>query len=224
MTRTMEKEEKNERGGIWTKIGVVICVLLAFVLVCNLTIIIKGTVDPERPPSIFGMTPMVVLSGSMSGTQEGHIEVGDLIFAEQTETDQLQEGDVISFMRDGSTVTHRIIGISSDDQGELLFTTKGDANEAEDTAPVSEAQIIGRYMGRLPGVGDFAMFLQRPLGMLLFIGVPLLAFIIYDILRRQKYAKLESKRTEEMAAELERLRAMAKEQAEEEPTQLEQRG
>lgn len=224
MTRTMEKEEKNERGGIWTKIGVVICVLLAFVLVCNLTIIIKGTVDPERPPSIFGMTPMVVLSGSMSGTQEGHIEVGDLIFAEQTETDQLQEGDVISFMRDGSTVTHRIIGISSDDQGELLFTTKGDANEAEDTAPVSEAQIIGRYMGRLPGVGDFAMFLQRPLGMLLFIGVPLLAFIIYDILRRQKYAKLESKRTEEMAAELERFRAMAKEQAEEEPTQLEQRG
>ena len=61
-------------------------------------------------------------------------------------------------------------------------------------------------------VGDFALFLQQPLGMLLFIGVPLLAFIIYDILRRQRYASRERAKAREMEAELARLRSLAGEQ------------
>ena len=42
-----------------------------------------------------------------------------------------------------------------------------------------------------------------------FIGVPLAAFIIYDIIRRQRYTAKENKRTAELEAELERLRALA---------------
>ena len=43
----------------------------------------------------------------------------------------------------------------------------------------------------------------------IFIGLPLLAFIIYDIIRRQQYARKESKKTAELEAELERLRKLA---------------
>ena len=87
--------------------------------------------------------------------------------------------------------------------------------------PMDEALILsavdfsGRsYFGcdfdfRFPKVGDFALFLQTPMGMVLFIGLPLLAFIIYDIIRRQQYARKESKKTAELEAELERLRKLA---------------
>lgn len=206
----MAKSERECRRfhGIFTALGVVVCLVLGFFLACNLIIIIKGSLSPEKPPSVFGITPMVVLSGSMSGTQDGHIETGDLIFVGSVSADELEVGDVIAYMSGGSAVTHRITAIQTDEEGALQFTTKGDANNAEDTAPVTETQLVGRYLGRLPKVGDFALFLRQPLGMLLFIGVPLLAFIIYDILRRQHYANRERARAQQMQAELDRLRAM----------------
>lgn len=205
--KSMTKNEPNTKsGGILSVCMAVVCILLSIMLLCNITIIVKGTVDGEKPPSVLGITPMVVLSGSMSGTQEGHIEVGDLIFAKNVAPETLKENDVISFVKDGTAVTHRITSIETDENGNLLFTTKGDANEAEDAEKVTEEQILGAYLARLPRVGDFALFLQQPMGMLLFIGVPLMAFIIYDIVRRQRYAAMENRRTKELEAELERLR------------------
>ena len=85
---------------------------------------------------------------------------------------------------------------------------------------MTEEQLVGIYRWRIPKVGDFALFLQTPLGMLLFVGVPVLAFLIYDIIRRQRYANRENRRTAELEAELERLRGMneEKEQREELPS------
>ena len=93
-----------------------------------------------------------------------------------------------------------------------MFTTKGDANEIEDTEAVTEEQLVGVYQGRIAKLGDFALFLQQPLGMLLFIGVPLMAFIIYDILRRQHYASREKAKAQEMETELTRLRSLVGEE------------
>ena len=41
------------------------------------------------PPSVLGVTPLVVMSGSMSDEAEDHIEVGDLIFIDKISTDEL---------------------------------------------------------------------------------------------------------------------------------------
>ena len=213
MEEIVKSKRTPQRGGrALTVIGAVLCILFGFFLICNLTIIIKGTLFPERPPSVLGVTPMVVLSGSMSGEAEDHIEVGDLIFVGKVEAEDLEVGDIIAYMSGGSAATHRIIAIDTADDGSLLFTTKGDANEVEDTQPVTEEQLVGIYWGRIPKVGDFALFLQQPLGMLLFIGVPLLAFIMYDLVRRQRYDSREKAKTLEMEAELERLRSVTGEQ------------
>lgn len=190
-------------------LGIAMCIIFGIMLLCNMVIIIKGTVNPDVPPSVFGVTPMVVQSGSMSGNAKDHIEVGDLIFTVSADTDRLQEGDVISFMEDGLVITHRITAIDTDENGGRLFTTKGDANNVEDSFPVSEEQVVGIYKFRLAGVGDFAMFLQTPLGMLLFIGIPLCLFVIYDVIRRQRGSAAESKKTAELEAEVERLRKLA---------------
>ena len=202
-------EKKKSACGIGhrivTAVSLVLCVLLGLLLVCNLTIIIKGTLNPAEPPSVLGITPLVVLSGSMSGDQEGHIEVGDLVFVRRVDPRELEVGDVIAYTSGETTVTHRITAVETQDQ-QLQFTTKGDANNAEDAEVVTEEQVLGICRFRIPKVGDFALFLRQPLGMLLFAGVPLLAFIIYDILRRQAYAQRQGKRTRELEEELTRLR------------------
>lgn len=208
--------EKKKSSGLHialSVIGAVLCIIFGFMLVCNLTIIIKGTLNPDRPPSIFGTTPMVVRSGSMSGTAEDHIEVGDLIFVGKADVESLKVGDVITFMEQDSNtvVTHRIIEITTDDNGGKAFVTKGDANNVKDTVPVTADRVVGIFQSRIAKVGDFAMFLQTPLGMILFIGLPVILFIIYDIIRRQRYANKDRKKSEEMEAELEKLRALAEE-------------
>ena len=83
-------------------VGAVLCCIFAVILVCNLTIIIKGVVNPKVPPSVFGVTPMVVQSGSMSGNAEDHIEVGDLIFTVKPDTNKLKAGDTVSMELDRS--------------------------------------------------------------------------------------------------------------------------
>lgn len=210
----MAKEAgREEKSGliqkILTGVSILLCIVFSFMLICNMTIIIKGTLYPERPPSVLGITPMVVLSGSMSGDAEDHIEVGDLIFVGKTEAEELEVGDVIAFMEGKVVVTHRIIEVQTGENGEPEFITKGDANNAQDQRPVTSNNLVGIYKARIPKVGDFALFLQTPMGMVLFIGLPLLAFIIYDIIRRQQYARKESKKTAELEAELERLRKLA---------------
>lgn len=179
-----ETSSKTPRKPLFI-IGAVLCIIFAFILVCNLTIIVKGVVNPDVPPSVFGVTPMVVQSGSMSGNAEGHLEVGDLIFTVKPDTDKLKVGDVISFMDGSIVVTHRIIEVTIGEGGEKMFVTKGDANNVADPA-IGASAVVGVYKSRIPKLGDFAMFLQKPLGMLIFIGIPVCAFIIYDIFRRQK--------------------------------------
>lgn len=213
-TQRKDRTEKASANSAVAVIGLVLCVIFGFLLICNLTIIIKGTLYPEKPPAVLGITPMVVLSGSMSGEAEDHIEVGDLIFVGKAEPGELKAGDVIAFMEGDVVVTHRILEIRTGEDGKLEFTTKGDANNAPDLRPVLEDHLVGIYKFRIPKIGDFALFLQTPLGMILFIGIPLLAFIIYDIIRRRHYASKEDKRTAELEAELERLRALAGEKAE----------
>ena len=186
-------------------VGIALCVILGFILVCNLTIIIKGSVNPDTPPSVFGITPLVVLSGSMSGEDDGHIEIGDLVFVTKAEYSELSIGDVVTYRDGKSFTTHRIIGV--DDEG--YFTTKGDANNTEDKRPLLEENLIGRVVGRIPKIGDFALFLQTPLGMVTFVGLPLLAFVLYDVIRRQLAAKKTGDKTAELEAELARLRALA---------------
>lgn len=195
--------EKKKSGAAMHIIGAVLCVVFGFFLVCNIVIIVKGTLHPETPPTVLGVAPMVVLSGSMSGTAEDHIEVGDLIFTKQADIDELQVGDVVAFMDGSIVVTHRIVSISAD---RSEFVTKGDANNTEDE-PISADQIIGQYSGRIPKVGDFALFLQKPLGMVIFIGVPVCAFVVWDILRRRRETRADDEEKEQLRRELERLKA-----------------
>ena len=215
MSAVQTKEKKPEKSNkLISAIALVLCLLFGAMLICNLTIIIKGSLHPERPPAVLGVTPMVVLSGSMSGDAPDHIEVGDLIFVGPVEDPAtLEVGDVIAYMEGKVVVTHRIIDIQYTDAGEPLFYTKGDANNAADRLPVTADNLVGIYQSRIPKVGDFALFLKEPLGMVLFIGVPLLAFILYDIWRRRRFDKKETERTAELEAELERLRKLAGETA-----------
>lgn len=187
--------------------GVLLIMILLPVVCINLTLIIKSYTRQDQVPTVFGVAPLIVQSGSM----EPFIMVDDLIFTKEIDPSEIKNQDVIAFQPMGETtvVTHRVIGIDQDEDGKRLFITKGDYNNAADEERVQQRQVVGVYFYRLEGAGKVAMFLQQPVGMVLFVAIPLALFLLYDQLRRFFFRRKNKASEEAEKEELERLRALA---------------
>ncbi len=126
---------------------------------------------------ILGIQMFTVLSGSM----EPEYPTGSLIYVKEVETDELQEGDVITFMlSETTTATHRIIEVVDDGDGTLSFKTKGDANEIEDAKPVYEENVIGTPIFTVPELGFLMNKIQNPPGRYVALGIAVaLIFFVF---------------------------------------------
>jgi signal peptidase len=80
-------------------------------------------------PTILGYQRYVIEGGSMGR----ELPRGSIAFAEVVPTREIEPGDVITYRPPGATElrTHRVISVGRS-QGERLYRTKGDANEATD--------------------------------------------------------------------------------------------
>ena len=200
-------KQNNHRVRAAARVGGIVLFAFALsILAFNLTIFIQSYTRPNQVPNIFGVAPLIVQSGSM----EPVIKHYDLILCKKTNTATLAEGDIITYQPEDSNtvVTHRIVGI--EDNGEnRQFITKGDYNNDEDLEPVAESQVVGRYFARIPRMGRLVSFLLNPYGMTICAVVPLVLFLIFDMLRRRAYDKANPRPENENKEELEYLRALA---------------
>ena len=102
--------------------NVITTVLVAAVVV--LAILLVGV-------RVTGLTPYVVLSGSMEPTYH----TGSLIYVKKVDPFTIEPGTPITFMMSEDVIaTHRVVGVVPDEEDSTVirFRTKGDANDAED--------------------------------------------------------------------------------------------
>lgn len=114
-----------------------------------------------------------------SGSMEPAIKVGSLAVIKPTSLYKV--GDVVTFGKDTKTevpTTHRIIA-DRVENGVLLYTTKGDANEDKDSREIKKDEIIGKTLFSVPYLGYILDFAKKPLGFVLLVGLPAL-YIVYD--------------------------------------------
>lgn len=105
----------------------------------------------------FSYFTLVVGSGSMSPA----MEKGDIVVVSRnSDPSRIAVDDVLIFNKDNVTVIHRVIRIERAGT-ELLFITKGDANEDEDASPVREAEIIGTAAFRIKHMGYLTILLNE---------------------------------------------------------------
>lgn len=213
MSQSSTKNKADAKQKMLTIIGTVLCILLLPALIVNVTLIAKSYINKDEVPTVGGKFPMIVLTDSMYPV----IAAGDLIICNTAEADEILVGDVISFydpMGSGtSVVTHRVLEIVTED-GEISFRTKGDNNNAEDTALVPADNLIGIYQNRIAMVGHVAMFMQTTPGLILCCVCPILLLVGYDMLRRRKFEKTQKQDTDALLRELEELRRMKAEKEE----------
>ena len=135
-------------------------VLLVAILLINVYIMIARKVTGQENPRVFGIASAVVLTDSMNGDLEDSFSGNDMIFTVKKK--EYNVGDIIMFNTQGTTVTHRIIGIEAEG-----YVTKGDANNAEDTDRVKYENVVGKVFLVIPKVGVVLRVMTTPLGMML---------------------------------------------------------
>ncbi len=135
---------------------------------------------------LVGLTPYAVISPSMTPAYP----VGSMIYVKKCDPASVKVGDPITFRLSGSAtvVTHRVTKVDLEDSS---FTTKGDANNTEDGAPVRFADLIGKPVFSIPLLGALSGFISKPPGTYAAIGacvVILIMFLLPDFINRKEKA------------------------------------
>lgn len=282
--------QKSTTDKVLFIIGIVLIVLMLPLLILDSIIIIKGAVNKDHVPGVFGSKPLVVISDSMDPT----IKKNDLIMVKSQDlekrlaesSDPINElnGEVIAYKyyENGSwtVITHRIkyvikgaaeienyrkintdgtpgeyyaadskpqgdyykqgvdysdfkfiidtnpegyiVANAVDENGvpgklirvsdgsDYLIRTQGDySGSSIDNWYVSVSDVEGVWQGfRIGGVGNLVDFLTKPLGLIIFLGVPIIAIVAYDLISVKLQAKKAADaKNAELEEEIKRLKA-----------------
>lgn len=88
----------------------------------------------------FGELRLRVLGTSMAPS----ILPGDLVFIERAELDEISQGEVVLFSRDGRLFVHRVVSATRGSD-ETFLVTRGDRLRHDDP-PVSPSEFLGRVV------------------------------------------------------------------------------
>lgn len=184
-------EEKNNKGILTNLVRRLLLIVLGLIIGVNMYLANARGLTGNQMPMPFGTGCAVVLSGSM----EPELSVDDLIIVREANTYEVN--DVVVYQNGFELIVHRIINIDGD-----TITTKGDANNVEDT-PTDISAIKGRVVASIPKIGLIAQVLKTPLAILL-LGV--LAFVLMEVsFRKEKEA--DSKNLDAIKEEIRMLKA-----------------
>lgn len=127
-------------------------------------------------PRLAGREAFAVMSGSM----EPYYHVGSIVYVDKDiSPEEIQVGDPITFRKaDTAVATHRVIAI---DEEARQFTTKGDANEVQDMAPVSFDNVIGKAGMSIPLLGYISLNITTKKGMIAAAAV-VVVFILLQLI------------------------------------------
>lgn len=131
--------------------------------------------------SILGYRVFTIATGSM----EPVYNINDVILVKDTDPSTLKKGDDIAYLgnRDavkGLIVTHRIIRIETFSDGKVHYTLKGVNNKYEDPS-ITEDQIFGKVVGKLPVVNFINHVVKNIYGFFFLVFCPLVLVIFLEI-------------------------------------------
>ncbi len=186
----MSKETAKRALGIVSK-ALTLIVIAITVFMMIFTVFSTLTFD-RNDRNLFGIRFYIVLTDSMSPSENNkndkvHFNAGDIVLIKNVnDATALEPGDVIAFVSQnsdsyGETVTHMIREKITTNDGKLLgYVTYGTNTGTNDESLVEPEYVLGKYAGKLPGVGHFFSFLKTVPGYIVCILIPFLLLILYQ--------------------------------------------
>ena len=177
MEQQAQKRKKTkhrfDRRKFWRGISTV-CLVLAMAL----CVVVVSQVLSQGYVSIAGYSMFRVVTPSMEPT----LPVGALLLSEEVPVSEVKVDDIVVFRSKqsdmlGAIITHRVIDVLENANGEIFLETQGDNNKYPDASYVEQKNIIGRVIFHT-GDGNFFSgligSLTSPMGFFAFIVIPCL--------------------------------------------------
>ncbi len=163
--------------------------IVLIILIYNLILVGISYISRQDFNGIFGYKAYNITTNSM----EPNINQGDIIIIKKPKNeDKLKVGDVITFEKDGETITHRIVEIT--DKGKTKrYVTKGDNNNVPDLEKITFEQIEGVEVIRIPNLGRIISIMENQI-ILLIILLLILIFYLYRLDKKEKSELRREKR------------------------------
>lgn len=182
-------------------------VVVVFVLLFLLVVCLQRFSNNQI--TFLGYRMFSVASSSMAPDYQ----VGDVLITKQTKPEDIKVGDAVSYYGKVGTfkdkvVTHKVIKIEKDVDGDLVFHTKGIANLVEDPL-VHEEQIYGVVKHKSTILSFIYRTVNTKYGMFIFIVIPIFYIIGSEMLsfmlekedekrsKMKKEKELEEEKTKE---------------------------
>lgn len=185
-------------------INILSVVIIALALFVLLSVVLTRRGDT---PNVLGFSAFRVVSGSM----RPELQEDDLIVIKRVAPDKIEVGDIISFYSPdpelrGAVNTHRVTAVT-EEGGQYVFTTKGDANVIEDKYGVRGDEVLGKVVLVSALLGKLSRLAANPLVFIPLILVPLLAILLTNLVRTVRLAKeAAQEERRELAALAERMK------------------
>lgn len=131
-------------------------------------------------PRLLGYQINVVLSNSM----EPVYTTGELLLVRPIAASDVEINDIISFKGSGASdnvITHRVVGIDEDMQ---VFITKGDANDSNDSNPVTFNRLNGIVEVNIPYLGYVYGVIQTTATKVILVGLGLIYIMTNLIIKK----------------------------------------
>jgi len=165
---------------------IIYSIFVAFIVVVAILLIVSTF------PIAGNYKVMVVQSGSMQPA----IKMGSIVVVKPV--DDYKIGDVITFgpySKTKAPTTHRIYDIKVVD-GQPVYITKGDVNNAPDAREIQKKDILGKVIFDIPYLGYAVNFAKKPLGFGLIIIVPAAVIVIDEV--KKIIHEIKEKKTNEV--------------------------
>lgn len=200
----------NNKSNVKKTVNVIKTILLWLVVAFSVgmmifTLISVNTFD-QNDRNVFGFKFFIVQTDSMSATD---FDAGDIVISKEVDIKTLKEGDIITFVSQsshnyGETVTHKIREVKRGEDGSIGFVTYGTTTNTDDEALATV--IVGKYVGRIPDLGRFFVFLKTTPGYIICILIPFLLLILSQGLNCVRlFRQYKKEQMDEMKAERARI-------------------
>lgn len=128
--------------------------------------------------SIFGYRIFTVATGSM----EPVYMVNDVILVKEVDAKELKIGDDVAYndTKNGIIITHRIVRIEINEEGDTRYYLKGVNNEYEDPS-IGREQILGKVQGKVFLVNFINHVVKNIYGFFFLVFCPLVLVIFLEI-------------------------------------------
>lgn len=177
MKETLKKIKENKALQIIGKI----LYILVFIIVILMLIVVILQRTTNNTVSLVGFRIFTVATGSMVP----EYEVGDILISKETDPSEIKVDDDIVYKGEkgnfkDKVVTHRVISIEKQEDGNYKIITKGIANSEQDPE-ITQEQVLGKVVYKVKSLSFISKLISNIYIFYFFIFIPIALIIFKQI-------------------------------------------